>query len=211
MLFEQYAERRLQLATQRGTATDPLHGHCHQKSMGLLPPAKALLSRIPGCTVIDPDAGCCGMAGSFGYSARTLRSLTADRRTQALSRDPRPQAGNARRRVRRLLPSPSQRFHRRIRHPSRSTAAVTSQKMNLDLAWLSLAGIVRRHHHQLHHQAQRRRASAALAWIIGVYLGGFKIDEVAAGFPVAAIPDARRRDDAVLPGADQRHARQARA
>ena len=34
--------------------------------MGLLPPAKALLSKF--ATVIDPDAGCCGMAGSFGYS-----------------------------------------------------------------------------------------------------------------------------------------------
>jgi Fe-S oxidoreductase len=36
--------------------------------MGLLAPAKALLSRIPGARIIDPDAGCCGMAGSFGYS-----------------------------------------------------------------------------------------------------------------------------------------------
>jgi Fe-S oxidoreductase len=45
-----------------------LHGHCHQKSMGLLAPAKALLAKIPGTTVVDLDAGCCGMAGSFGYS-----------------------------------------------------------------------------------------------------------------------------------------------
>jgi Fe-S oxidoreductase len=36
--------------------------------MGLVPPAKALLSRIPSCTVVDLDSGCCGMAGSFGYS-----------------------------------------------------------------------------------------------------------------------------------------------
>jgi Fe-S oxidoreductase len=35
--------------------------------MGRLAPAKALLSRIPGATVVDLDAGCCGMAGSFGY------------------------------------------------------------------------------------------------------------------------------------------------
>jgi Fe-S oxidoreductase len=26
-----------------------------------------LLRRIPGAEVIDLDAGCCGMAGSFGY------------------------------------------------------------------------------------------------------------------------------------------------
>ena len=36
--------------------------------MGLLAPAKALLSRIPGAEVVDLDAGCCGMAGSFGYA-----------------------------------------------------------------------------------------------------------------------------------------------
>ena len=35
--------------------------------MGLLTPARALLSRIPGATVVDLNAGCCGMAGSFGY------------------------------------------------------------------------------------------------------------------------------------------------
>ncbi|MBM3797180.1 MAG: FAD-binding protein [Acidobacteria bacterium] len=45
-----------------------LHGHCHQKSMGLLAPAKALLEKIPGAAVQDLDAGCCGMAGSFGYA-----------------------------------------------------------------------------------------------------------------------------------------------
>ena len=28
---------------------------------------KKLLSRIPDCEIIDADAGCCGMAGSFGY------------------------------------------------------------------------------------------------------------------------------------------------
>ena len=36
--------------------------------MGLAAPAKALLSRIPSARVIDLDAGCCGMAGSFGYT-----------------------------------------------------------------------------------------------------------------------------------------------
>jgi Fe-S oxidoreductase len=35
--------------------------------MGLLAPAKEMLARIPGATVVDLNAGCCGMAGSFGY------------------------------------------------------------------------------------------------------------------------------------------------
>ena len=30
-------------------------------------PTLKLLRRIPGAEVIDLDAGCCGMAGSFGY------------------------------------------------------------------------------------------------------------------------------------------------
>jgi Fe-S oxidoreductase len=45
-----------------------LHAHCHQKAMGLLPHARALLARVPSATVVDLDAGCCGMAGSFGYA-----------------------------------------------------------------------------------------------------------------------------------------------
>jgi len=44
-----------------------LHGHCHQKALVGMTPAVKLLSRIPGCEVSDADAGCCGMAGSFGY------------------------------------------------------------------------------------------------------------------------------------------------
>jgi len=36
--------------------------------MGLAGPAKALLSRVPSAKVTDLDAGCCGMAGSFGYT-----------------------------------------------------------------------------------------------------------------------------------------------
>ena len=32
---------------------------------------------FPSCTVVDLDAGCCGMAGSFGYATRALRCLAA--------------------------------------------------------------------------------------------------------------------------------------
>jgi Fe-S oxidoreductase len=72
VLFEDYLERawmagRLSLNLSSGPSTVLLHGHCHQKSMGLVPSARALLSRIPDCKVLDLDCGCCGMAGSFGY------------------------------------------------------------------------------------------------------------------------------------------------
>ena len=71
--FEEYLEQQWKsgpavLDLKSGPARVLLHGHCHQKAMGLLPPARALLSRIPGATVVDLDAGCCGMAGSFGYA-----------------------------------------------------------------------------------------------------------------------------------------------
>ncbi len=68
MLLEEFLEGLGDRLPLKSKAVDVLlHGHCHQKAMGLMPPAKALLSRIPGATVVDLDAGCCGMAGSFGY------------------------------------------------------------------------------------------------------------------------------------------------
>jgi len=42
-------------------------GHCHQNALVGMGPSLSLLRRIPGAEVIDLDAGCCGMAGSFGY------------------------------------------------------------------------------------------------------------------------------------------------
>jgi Fe-S oxidoreductase len=66
VLFEDFAARA-DLPLREGPKTVLLHGHCHQKSMGLVAPARALLSKIPGALVVDLDAGCCGMAGSFGY------------------------------------------------------------------------------------------------------------------------------------------------
>ncbi len=35
--------------------------------MGLVPATMSLLARIPGAAAVDLDAGCCGMAGPFGY------------------------------------------------------------------------------------------------------------------------------------------------
>jgi FAD/FMN-containing dehydrogenase/Fe-S oxidoreductase len=73
VLFEELLEReiaagRARLALGPGPPAVLLHVHCHQRSMGLGTAAAALLSRIPGTAVTDLDAGCCGMAGSFGYA-----------------------------------------------------------------------------------------------------------------------------------------------
>ncbi len=67
VIFEEFAAQ-LDIPVREGPKKILLHGHCHQKSMGMLPATIALLSRIPSATVVDLDAGCCGMAGSFGYS-----------------------------------------------------------------------------------------------------------------------------------------------
>ena len=71
VLFEEFAESLApRLTLTPGPQTILLHGHCHQKSMGLVPAAKSLLSKVPGASVTDLDAGCCGMAGSWGYARR---------------------------------------------------------------------------------------------------------------------------------------------
>jgi Fe-S oxidoreductase len=67
VLFDEFASQ-LDLPLRAGPERILLHGHCHQKSMGLLDRTRNLLSKIPSANVIELDAGCCGMAGSFGYT-----------------------------------------------------------------------------------------------------------------------------------------------
>ncbi|HEY2931334.1 MAG TPA: FAD-linked oxidase C-terminal domain-containing protein [Acidobacteriota bacterium] len=72
MLLEHFLQQqvdsgRIHLSLRAGPKRILLHAHCHQKAMGLAAAAQSLLSRIPSCEVIELDAGCCGMAGSFGY------------------------------------------------------------------------------------------------------------------------------------------------
>ena len=43
------------------------HGHCHQKAIWGTHETERILRAIPNVTVQVLDAGCCGMAGSFGY------------------------------------------------------------------------------------------------------------------------------------------------
>ncbi|GIV61062.1 MAG: oxidoreductase [Rhodothermaceae bacterium] len=44
-----------------------LHGHCHQKALDGTGPSERCLALPPNYTVEVLDAGCCGMAGAFGY------------------------------------------------------------------------------------------------------------------------------------------------
>ena len=44
------------------------HGHCHQKALIGMTASMAMLE-LAGCSATESGAGCCGMAGSFGYEA----------------------------------------------------------------------------------------------------------------------------------------------
>ncbi len=72
ILFEEFAAE-LPLKLKQGPPKILLHGHCHQKAMGLLPAAKDPPRENSGFVdEVDLDAGCCGMAGSFRAIRRTI-------------------------------------------------------------------------------------------------------------------------------------------
>jgi Fe-S oxidoreductase len=85
LLFDQFAAG-LELRLRPASGRILLHGHCHQKSMGMLGATVSLLSRIPSAQVVDLDAGCCGMAGSFGYSHYDVSSAIAERKLMPAAR-----------------------------------------------------------------------------------------------------------------------------
>ena len=67
------------------------HGHCHQKAEVGTAATMALLRRIPGAEVVELDAGCCGMAGSFGFEAEHYEvsmQVGADRLFPAVRSEP---------------------------------------------------------------------------------------------------------------------------
>jgi Fe-S oxidoreductase len=72
--FEQFLESRLAAADKQIVwSSHPrpkrilAQSHCHERSLVGTEAALRLLGRIPRAEVVDLDAGCCGMAGSFGY------------------------------------------------------------------------------------------------------------------------------------------------
>jgi Fe-S oxidoreductase len=71
LLLEAIADGRLILPESSALSGRRIlfHGHCHQKAIAGTAATVALLRSIPGAEVIEVDAGCCGMAGSFGFEA----------------------------------------------------------------------------------------------------------------------------------------------
>jgi Fe-S oxidoreductase len=68
MLIGEFADRRnLTLPQLEGKVV--FHGHCHQKAVLEVEAARNVLRKM-GLEIEEPQPGCCGMAGSFGFEKR---------------------------------------------------------------------------------------------------------------------------------------------
>jgi len=66
-IVEEVEAGRLQLEFDDTPRRILFHGHCQQKSTSGTEYTLRMLRLIPNCEVEQIEAGCCGMAGSFGY------------------------------------------------------------------------------------------------------------------------------------------------
>jgi len=67
-LLSEFLEKRPGYATPKISGKVMLHGHCHHKAVMKMTDEESLLKKT-GADVQSLDAGCCGMAGSFGFDA----------------------------------------------------------------------------------------------------------------------------------------------
>ncbi|MGD9696039.1 MAG: FAD-binding and (Fe-S)-binding domain-containing protein [Thermoleophilia bacterium] len=66
---------------------DLVHEHCHARALGDGGQGAAALARVAGLRTADSGAGCCGMAGAFGYRHEDLsRRIAEDRLAPAVRR-----------------------------------------------------------------------------------------------------------------------------
>lgn len=94
LLYAAVKEGRLHLREDSWPAGRRLlyHGHCHQKAEVGTAATVELLKLIPGAQVEELDAGCCGMAGSFGFESEHYAVSMAvgdDRLFPAIEAEPR--------------------------------------------------------------------------------------------------------------------------
>jgi Fe-S oxidoreductase len=74
MMLDEFIETQIDRGRIHSNQFEPkqqiirLHGHCHQKALASLKPTVRMLQLPPGHRVRLIPSGCCGMAGSFGYS-----------------------------------------------------------------------------------------------------------------------------------------------
>ena len=70
-LYQEHVNGTLDLnCFNQETMTIMLHGHCHQKALSNIQKTIDLLELLPNTTASLIPSGCCGMAGSFGYTKK---------------------------------------------------------------------------------------------------------------------------------------------
>ena len=75
-MLEEYIAERTEEPGFKLPLTSPaprvlLHGHCHQKAMGVMSSIEKTLALLPDTQVDTVETSCCGMAGAFGYGKDT--------------------------------------------------------------------------------------------------------------------------------------------
>ena len=79
LMFDEFIERQIDRGRLHSSQFEPkqqiirLHGHCHQKALASLKPTVRMLQLPAGHRVRLIPSGCCGMAGSFGYSSEHFK------------------------------------------------------------------------------------------------------------------------------------------
>ncbi|MGE5511952.1 MAG: (Fe-S)-binding protein, partial [Bacteroidota bacterium] len=68
---------RIRAPIGRSSGKVLLHGHCHQKSFGVMPAIARTLALVDGIETETVESSCCGMAGAFGYGADTYDTSVA--------------------------------------------------------------------------------------------------------------------------------------
>jgi FAD/FMN-containing dehydrogenase/Fe-S oxidoreductase len=71
LTFEELVGQRMAegqvLPLRPGPCRIVVQAHCHQRALVGVGPMLEVLRQVPGAEVVNLDAGCCGLAGSFGY------------------------------------------------------------------------------------------------------------------------------------------------
>jgi Fe-S oxidoreductase len=71
LTFAEFIAQHSDHLTARSETNVVVHGHCHQKAMGVAQTTVDVISGIEGAKAQMIESSCCGMAGPFGYQAET--------------------------------------------------------------------------------------------------------------------------------------------
>ncbi|MEL7115507.1 MAG: FAD-binding and (Fe-S)-binding domain-containing protein [Pseudomonadota bacterium] len=71
LTFAEYVTLNPPKTLKAGQKKILVHGHCHQKAMGVAQSTVDALNAVEGAEAQMIDSSCCGMAGAFGYQAET--------------------------------------------------------------------------------------------------------------------------------------------